>query len=112
MKLQKMKLENQGIVEQLKSQLDETKEASKSKEMELSKKLAETKSQIDELSEELDNLKVSKSAPMKKYKQQVFDENEALYTCRDTGRKLIRSEIDLRLLTTRIEQLLADYKQQ
>ena len=99
-------LENQRIVEQLKSQLDETKETSKSKEIELSKKLAEAKSRIDELSEELDNLKVSKSALMKKYEQQVFDENEALY------RKLRRSENDLRLITTQIEQLQADYKQQ
>ena len=77
-RLTKKDLENQRIVEQLKSQLDETKEASKSKEMELSKKLAETESQFDELSEELDNLKVSKSMFMKKYEQQVFDENEAL----------------------------------
>ena len=99
-------LENQRMVEQLKSQLDETKETSKSKEIELSKKLAEAKSRIDELSEELDNLKVSKSALMKKYEQQVFDENEALY------RKLRRSENDLRLITTQIEQLQADYKQQ
>ena len=64
-RLTKKDLENQRIVEQLKSQLDETKEASKSKEMELSKKLAETESQFDELSEELDNLKVSKSMFMK-----------------------------------------------
>ena len=99
-------LESQRMVEQLKSQLDETKETSKSKEIELSKKLAEAKSRIDELSEELDNLKVSKSALMKKYEQQVFDENEALY------RKLRRSENDLRLITTQIEQLQADYKQQ
>ena len=43
---------------ELLNQLDECRESSKNKELELSRKLKETKSRIEEMAEEIDNLKV------------------------------------------------------
>ena len=90
--------------------IDETvkqlEESAKKRETELQAKLKDATQKIDEISLECDQLRSSKSSLLKKYEQKVFDENEALY------RKLRRSENDLRLITSQIDQLRLDYQAQ
>ena len=92
------------------AEIDETvkqlEESAKKRETELQAKLKDATQKIDEISLECDQLRSSKSSLLKKYEQKVFDENEALY------RKLRRSENDLRLITSQIDQLRLEYQAQ
>ena len=84
--------------------MEEKLEETRKREAELQLKLKEATAKIDELSLECEQLKTSKTSLLKKYEQNVFDENEALY------RKLRRSENDLRQITSQIEQLRQEYQ--